>query len=223
MKFSKEVIDVLKTFSVINNSIYISEPDYIKTISPASNIVGIFKLTDFEFPKQFGIYDIQSFLSVLSVFDLENTDFDLKDTHMIIKHKGSKVKFYYADLNCLSQYETLLKAEAYLKPKEFDATFTLSLDALSKIRKLSGVMGIHDMKIIVKPEVCGIILKDGEKSTDNDFSMEIKEFSGKGKISLNVENLEIINGTYKCEIITDQLMKMTSDNTGIVYFLSAEI
>ena len=75
MKLSNGTINVLKNFSTINQNLVIKEGSAISTMSAMKNIVA--KATGRREPltKEFAIYDLNEFLSALSLFANPDLDF----------------------------------------------------------------------------------------------------------------------------------------------------
>ena len=66
MKLSNKTLEVLKNFSNINQNILIEEGNVVRTISTMKNILGSATITE-SFPIEFGIYDLNEFLGVMSL------------------------------------------------------------------------------------------------------------------------------------------------------------
>lgn len=224
MKISQDIIDVFKNFSGINSSIYFKsdEVGWIKTISGAGNIIALYDITDRPFPSEFGIGDLNQFLPLTSLYDMENTDIEFRENFMIITSSESRVKYYYASLDCFPIFQSMKSPETYLKNNSFDANLVLTNDNIQKIKKVANVVGIHDMVITVG-DSCKIELKDKNQSTMNEFTLDVGNFSGNGSISLNIKNLNVIVGDYKCGIINNKYIRMSSNNDKLFYFISASI
>jgi hypothetical protein len=96
MKLNQNTIETLKNFAGINTNILIKEGDELSTISTMRNIFARAKVSD-SFTNQFGIYDLNEFLSAVSGFS--KPELSLKDKYMTISSEGSqsKVKYYYSD------------------------------------------------------------------------------------------------------------------------------
>ena len=76
MKLSEHTIEVLKNFAGINPNIVISPGQKLKTISEAKNILASAETTE-DFPQEFGIYDLNEFLSVIGLVGSNpSLDFD---------------------------------------------------------------------------------------------------------------------------------------------------
>ena len=74
MKLSEKTLTVLKNFAGINNSILVKEGNQLRTISVAKNILAEANI-DEEFPRQFGVYDLNQFLNGLSLHQDPDLDF----------------------------------------------------------------------------------------------------------------------------------------------------
>ena len=66
MKLSKETITILKNFATINSGIYFKQGSTISTVSPQKNILADAEISE-NIPKSFGIYDLNNFLSAISI------------------------------------------------------------------------------------------------------------------------------------------------------------
>jgi len=222
MKLSKEVIEVLKNFSVINNSISISELGCIKTISQAGNILGIYTLEDFEFPVPFAIWDLSMFLSVVNLFDLSCTDFDFKEKYVIIKSNSNKIKYAYTDPNLIRNVNKIKPSEVYKKFDAFNCKIHIDQEDIKRIRKASNIMDLNQLYINASDE-CLVTLKDSEGASANTFDLEIDDFSAPGEITVNVENLEIINGSYDINIADNKVIKFSNIDIDLFYFITAKV
>ena len=74
MKLSNETIGVLKNFGSINQNLVIKEGNIMTTMSAMKNIVAKADVTE-TFPREVAIYDLNEFLSSLSLFAEPVLDF----------------------------------------------------------------------------------------------------------------------------------------------------
>ena len=81
MKLTNETINVLKNFSTINQNLVIKEGSDISTMSAMKNIIAKATVEE-KFAKEFAIYDLNEFLSALSLFSKPNLDFN--DDYVVI-------------------------------------------------------------------------------------------------------------------------------------------
>ena len=92
---SKQTREILKNFCTINSSILIREGSVLKTISVGQNAIAEYKCEE-SFPQTFGIYDLNQFLSGLSLFDDATLDFD-NQNYVTIRGNDSSVKYYFSN------------------------------------------------------------------------------------------------------------------------------
>ena len=67
MELKESTISVLKNYAGINPNIVIEAGNKIKTMTEARNVMSSATL-DNDFPQRFGIYDLNEFLSCLSLY-----------------------------------------------------------------------------------------------------------------------------------------------------------
>ncbi len=96
MKLNENTSAILKNFSEINTNILIKPGSELNTISTMRNIFAKATIQE-SFDSEFGIYDLNEFLSVVS--SLDKPELTLEDKHMTISTEGSraKAKYFYSD------------------------------------------------------------------------------------------------------------------------------
>lgn len=90
--FSKNTLAILKNFSSLNSNLLVKEGNVIKTITPSKNGMAV-ATVDETFDTEFGIWDLNKFLGVISLFN--NPSFAFGDKSVKIKNGGSSVVNYY--------------------------------------------------------------------------------------------------------------------------------
>ena len=94
MKLSKTTIEVLKNFANINPNLMIKQGNRLATITAHKNVMSSVTIGE-TFPTDFGVYDLNEFLGVVSLFD--DPDFTFSASNVIIKQDKNSVKFSAAD------------------------------------------------------------------------------------------------------------------------------
>ena len=79
MKISEETIDVLKNFSTINQNLLIKQGNVLTTMSSMKNIMAKATVKE-DFPQEVAIYDLNEFLSAISIF--QKPEFDFLHPHL---------------------------------------------------------------------------------------------------------------------------------------------
>ena len=94
MELKESTLQVLKNFSTINLNLIVEPGNVVKTITEAKNVLAEATLEE-SFPVGFGIYDLNEFLSVVSLVDNPTLKFD--ENYVIISDSSgrSKSKYFY--------------------------------------------------------------------------------------------------------------------------------
>jgi hypothetical protein len=97
MKLSTETISVLKNFGAINQGIMFKKGKTLKTVSSHKNILAEVTIKE-DIPAEFGVYDLNNFLSVVSLHK-DDPSFEFDEKHVVIcGNKGrSKIKYRFCE------------------------------------------------------------------------------------------------------------------------------
>jgi hypothetical protein len=98
MKLDQRTLQVLKNFSSINPSILFRSGNNLTTVTPTKTIFAKAALEQ-EFPSQFAIYDLNRFLSVLSLFD--DPELEIGERSVVVRAGRKKVNYVFADQNTI--------------------------------------------------------------------------------------------------------------------------
>lgn len=148
MELNDNIIQTLKNFASINQNILIKEGNEIRTIAEARNILAKATL-DIEFPGDFGIYDLNEFINVLSLVDTPRLSFNDEYVTVSDSTGRSKIKYFF------SSSDTLTSPQKDITMPEPDVSFTLDNDTLNKIRRAASALGHTDVSITGKDNKIG--------------------------------------------------------------------
>ena len=81
MIISNDTLNVLKNFATINPNLVFKPGQELKTIAESKTIMASAKIVE-DFPQEFGVYDLNEFLSVYSLIDNPTVEFE--DKAMVI-------------------------------------------------------------------------------------------------------------------------------------------
>ena len=97
MKLSSDTLSILKNFGAINQGIHFKPGNVIRTISVHKNILAKAEI-DESIPAEFGIYDLNNFLSVVSLHKDEPV-FEFDSHHVVVvgNNGRSKIKYRFCD------------------------------------------------------------------------------------------------------------------------------
>ena len=198
MKLNQNTIETLKNFAGINTNILIKQGDELSTISTMRNIFAKAKISD-EFTNEFGIYDLNEFLSAVSGF--AKPELSLQDKYMTISSEGSKskVKYFYSDPSVIvSPTKELLKMAAILKSPDL------------------ALIGTKGGDIVLK--VC-----DKKNDTSNTFDIVV----GQGATAdytfyFKVENMKMLDGDYDVSVSSKSISHFKNKKLPVEYWIALE-
>lgn len=205
MKVTKQLLEVLKNFSNINQSILFKPGEVVSTISPLRNVMAS-AVIDQSIEKEFAIYDLHEFLAVASMFSGCQCTFT--DHQIILNNNKNTIKYTFAHKSTIvaSEYKTITIAE-----KDIITNFTISADNLSNIIKASAILKTED--VMIEGDEGRVTIRTGnlKDSTCNSFSVEIdqinKPFQESFKKNLKVETLKMVNQDYNVIIPNKKLVQ----------------
>jgi hypothetical protein len=215
MKLSDKTVNILKNFSSINQSILFKEGKKLRTISVMKNILAE-ATVDEEFPKDFGIYDLNQFLNGLGLHQSPDLDFD-NDSYVVIKEGRMRSKYFFADENVIV---TPPNKEISL-PSE-DVCFELDTNQLDKLLKAASVYQLPDISAIGENGVVQLVVRDKKNDTSNDFSIVVGETDSEFVFNFKVENIKIIPGTYEVVVSQKLLASFQNKNYDLTYYIALE-
>ena len=220
MKLSTATISVLRNFSTINQNLVVKAGSNISTMSAMKNIVAKAKVTE-KFPTDFAIYDLNEFLSGLSLFG--KPDLEFNDDFVIIKEEGTSqsLKYWFSDPSVV----TTPSKEISMPSTEL--TFPLSSDTLNEITKAAAVIGAPDMALADGK----LRVTDKKNSTANAYETSLYIFDEnkethtddvKYAFWFKVENLTLMPGAYDVEVSSKKISHFTSTKLGVQYWIALE-
>jgi len=218
MELSENTLNVLKNYSGINPNMMIRSGNTLKTISEARTVLST-AVVDANFPKDFGIYDLNEFMGVLSLVDTPRLKFE--DEYVVVNDSTgrSKVKYFY------SSEDTLTTPQKDITMPETNVKFVLTNDTLSRLKKAASTLGHSEISISGKDGVLSLSVVDSQNMTSNAFSIDIDgEFSNDAAFNfiLSTNNLKILPGDYTVEISKKLISQFSHTSLDIKYWIALE-
>lgn len=222
MKLTEYTTQVLKNFSNINSNIVFSPGNQISTISEARNILSTASV-DVSFPSEFGIYDLNEFLGVLSLVDEPEVKFEEKFVVISDSVGRSKIKYFFTDTDMLtSPNSTMLEKASAMN--SFEVNFTLDQDTLNKIKRAASALGHTSVSITASNGAIALTVFDQENATSNTFTIELAGTYENDDFNfiLNIQNLKIIPGDYNVGLSSKLMSKFTHTEKKVNYWIALE-
>ena len=215
MKLSTDTREVLKNYSTINSNLLVSSGNQIATMSQMKNIVSKATLPD-TFESEFAIYDLNEFLSAMSLFD--DPELDFGDSSVKISQGGQSLNYFYSDPTVV----TTPKSDITMPDP--DATFTLKQSVFNQVLKASSVLGVPDMVLDVNENgQMNLRVSDRKNDTSNSFSVEVGEGGTPNqKFFFKVENLKLLSGDYEVKVSSKGISNFKNVNKDVEYFIALE-
>ena len=216
MKLSKSTIDILKNFKEINQSILFKQGSNLRTISVMKNILAEASIGE-EFPKDFGIYDLNVFLNILSTLH-SDPDLDFtNDDYLIIREGKSRNRFFYADPNVI-----VTPPEKSIELPSEDVSFELHTQQLNNLLKASSIYQVPDLSVIGENGVVKLVVRDKKNDTSHAYEDIVGETDSTFVLNFKVENLKILPGSYNVVISNKLLSRFESKNLDLKYYIALE-
>jgi hypothetical protein len=192
MKIDTNTINVLKNYAKINPSIVIQEGNVLKTISPSKTIMAKSTVTT-NFDKKFAIYDLNRFLSILSVFN--DPEISFSDNNLSISDSDKKQRYNYADENTITKIP-----EREISLPSIDFSFTLKHDHLKEVERAAGVLSIPEIHVSGEGGNINLRAADSKVPGGDVFSINVGVTDKNFNAIFKIENLKIIPGDYEVSI-----------------------
>ena len=215
MKLSDKTVSLLKNFSTINQSILFKKGSSLRTISVMKNILAE-ATVDEDFPKDFGIYDLNQFLNGLSLHQDPELDFT-NESYVRISEGKMRSNYFFSDPNVI-----IVPPEKEISLPSIDVSFELKTQQLDRLLKAAAVYQLPDLSVDGEAGVVKLVVRDKKNDTSNDFSILVGETDNEFSFNFKVENIKILPGTYEVSISKKLLSEFTSKDRSLKYFIALE-
>ncbi len=216
MIISDDTLKVLQNFASVNPNLVLKPGQKVKTISEAKNIMAIAEITE-DFPTEFGVYDLNEFLSVHGL--IENAALSFDDKSLTMASGDQKIKYYFAETDILTQPTkdiTMPNAEVGIN---------LTEQVLDQIQKAASVLGHMELSLSGTNGLITASVLDIKDATANTFDIVVdKDNSCKEQFNfvVNIPNLKLLPGDYFVSISSKLISNWQNTNYPVEYFIALE-
>jgi hypothetical protein len=218
MKLSDNTLNVLKNFASINQGIVVKPGKLLRTMSSNKAILAEASV-DEVFPTEFGIYDLNTLLGVISQ-NKNSPEVEFEKDFLVFSSVGS-IRIRYTPATLI-----LTPPNKNISITDYDVEFNLSQEVLQWI--------FNTASILKCPNV--VIKSEGGKDGDiNIWAMDVKgeivndanvKVEGTSDIAfqavLKIENLKILQGAYKVEVSSQGACKFYNSDRNLTYWIAIE-
>lgn len=219
MKLSNETLAILKNFATINSGILFKVGNTLSTVSPQKNILADAKIAE-TISQEFGIYDLNNFLSVVSLFK-DGAELEFESKHVVITGMSgrSKIRYRFTDPSMI-----VVAPDKRPNLPSVDVSFPLSSEDFDWIMKTATVLKVPN--ISVKSDGKSVYLSAFDVNDDsahtNSVMLEGVDANGKYNLIFRSENLKMIPGNYNVEICSKGIAKFSDPVNELTYFITLE-
>ena len=217
MKLSSQTLNVLKNYAGINQGIVFKKGNIISTMSAQKNILSEATIPD-EIPQGFGVYDLNEFLSIISLNKDPEIEFDEKNVIIKSLNGRSKTKYRFTEASMI-----VTPPEKKITLPSVDAAFTLTEEDFAWIQKTSAVLGSPHIAVVSDGAEVSLMAFDATNDSAHTSSIKIEaQATGNYKMIFKAENLKMIPGSYVVEISSKGIASFKNTKENIQYWIATE-
>lgn len=213
MKLSKQTLEVLKTFSTINQNLLVKPGSRLSTKPSVASIFATAEVPEV-FPQEFGIYNLVEFLGVLSLFSDPELNFDEK--FVTISEGRNSVKYFYA------AKEVLVFPDRDIKMPAAEIQFQLTKETLTSLLKAASVLKVSELVVTGSDGQITVTVSDVKNDTANTYSVEVGKTDIEFTAVFMIDNLKLISGDYDVEISTKRISKFHNSAMNYTAYVALE-
>ena len=205
MKLSAKTIQVLKNFSMINESMMFNTGNVLSTVSPNKEILA--KATvDETFDKEFAIYNIVKLLGTISLFN--EPDIQFEDRCLKVNNGKESMSYYYTDPNLIVKPSS---KEIVMNDPEIN--FDMPQQTYQSIMKALHVLQLPSIAVTGDRNVIKLVAMDAETKTNNNtYEVEVGTTSHDFKMIIKGEHLKLLQDNYSVSISSKGISTVKGDN-----------
>lgn len=214
LNISADTLLILKNFSQINQNLLIKEGNKIATMAAMKNVLA-YAVVEEDFPTQCGIYDLNEFLGVISLFETPGIEF--KKDHMLIEEGLNKSKYFYADESLL-----VLPPKSKVKMPDIVIEFVLEEADYNFLVKAAATMQLPDLTLFSNGQKMRLSVHDKKVKTSHDYSIEVGDSDTKFEMHFRSDNMKILPGNYDVKIAAEKIAKFVNQDIDLEYYIALE-
>ena len=219
MKLSNETLSVLKNFGNINQGIFFKKGKTLKTVSSHKNILAEATIKE-DVPANFGVYDLNNFLSVVSLHK-DDPSFEFDEKHvLIVGNKGrSKIKYRFCEPTMI-----VTPPEKQFVMPDAEITFELTSEDFDWVLRAASVLSSPHIAVESDGKKINLVTLDLQNDSAHTDALEIAEGTGsKFKMIFKTENIsKVMPGSYEIKISSKGVSHFKNKNVPLQYYISTE-
>lgn len=219
MKLSQETLAILKNFASLNSNILIRPGSTLATVTPVKNVMAEATVEE-TFDTEFGIWDLNKFLGVISLFKEPVLTFGEKAVVVsdAARKNAPSVTYYYCEPSLLTAPKKSITMPEIL------VSFKLTADHVAEIMRVSSVLQVGDIAIRGVKDKIEVVVFDKTDKGSNTYAIVVGENKSKTKfdIHMKVDNLKLMSGDYDVHISKSIVAKFAHCTKDLTYYVALE-
>jgi hypothetical protein len=218
MKLSNDTLNILKNFASINSGIVFHQGKTIKTISGNKNILAEATITE-EIPVEFGVYDLNNFLTVLSLHK-EEPVIDFGDKMAVISGLSGRSKLNYRF--CDPTMVVAPPAKPIAMP-DAEIAFELTDSDLEWVIRTSSVLSSPNIAVVSDGSKISLQCFDTTNDAASTNTLDVTDGNGdRFKMIFKTEALKMIPGSYDVRVSSKGVSHFRNKAKDLQYWITTE-
>lgn len=217
MELSSQTLQVLNNFASVNSNIVIHTGNVLRTVSESKTILARAEIEE-GFPSGFGIYDLNEFLSALSLVESPRITFNENNMDISDGSGRSSLKYFYSDPSILTT-----TSNEIVMP-EADVTFRLDRETMNKIKKAASVLGHTEVSVQNDDGVIVLAVANNEDASSNEIKIAVdgEASSEDFKYIFSIANLKMIEGDYDVSLSSKLISHFVNTESNVEYWVALQ-
>jgi hypothetical protein len=209
MKLSNDTVTILKNFASINSGIVVKPGNKLRTISANKAILAEATVAE-TFPHEFGIYDLNKSLGLLSMNKNDN-EVEILQDFLVFKSLNGKgtIRQRFTATNLI-----LCPPNKSINIASYEVKFTLPAETLNWIFSVASILKCPNV-VVSNEDVKGEIVDDAKVVLDSDTDIKFQA-------TLKIENLKVVPDEYVVEISSVGVSKFHNESKNLTYWIAIE-
>jgi hypothetical protein len=218
MKLSTDTLSILKNFASINTGIVFRQGKTIKTISGNKNILAEANIAE-DFPTEFGVYDLNNFLTVLSLHkDEPSIEFGEKMAVISGMSGRSKLSYRFCDPTMV-----VSPPQKPIAMPEAEIQFEISDSDLDWVLKTASVLSAPNVAVTSDGDKVSLLVFDATNDSASTNTLDVADGNGdRFKMVFKTEALKMIPGSYAVNVSSKGVSHFKHKTKDIQYWITTE-
>lgn len=214
MKISKQTVEILKNYAQINSNILFRGGNQISTISVGRNIYSKATVAE-DFPIEFGLYDLNNFLGLLTLSD--DSEIEFGESSLTLSKDGGTFEYFYTDPSIIvAPPNKEIKIDSHYE-------FELPASEIQTITRAASVTNATTISVVADGKNATLIVGDPLTPSSNSYRKVLSDTELEFDCRLSIDNFKVLGGeSYSCFLSQKKFMSLKAKSRELQYWLSLD-